>query len=148
MPAPLRFRSAVSRHHPQMPRLVTAPWDAVARWKLAGTTTVQAALNGADIGRRSLKRWDEKRCWWIDLPEPVCRKLKLDVGDEVDVELRLASTELPAELASLIARNKAARAAWERLTPPQQRMLRENVAAGKQPATRARRAARELGVED
>jgi len=58
-----------------------------------------------------------------------------------------ASTELPSELAALIAKNKAARAAWERLTPAQQRMLRENVAAGKQPATRARRAARELGVE-
>lgn len=148
MPAPLRFRSAVSRHHPQMPRLVTAPWDEVARWKLAGTTTVEASLNGADIGRRSLKRWDEKRCWWIDLPDPVCRKLKLDEVDKVAVELRLASTQLPPELQALIAKNKAARAAWERLTPPQQRMLRENVAAAKQPATRARRAARALGVED
>jgi hypothetical protein len=148
MPAPLRCRSVVSRHHPQMPRLVTVPWDDVARWKLDSTTTVDAALNGAPIGRRSLKRWDEKHCWWIELPEPICSRLGLDAGSKVEVELKLASTELPAELSALIARNKAARAAWERLTPPQQRMLREDVAAARQSATRARRAIRGLGLED
>lgn len=58
-----------------------------------------------------------------------------------------ASTELPAELAALISKNRTARAAWERLTPPQQRMLSEDVAAAKGSVTRARRAARHLGVE-
>ncbi len=147
MAAPLRCRSTVSRHHPQMPRLVSVPWDAVSRWKLSGTTVVEATLNGTPIGRRSLKRWDEQRCWWFDLPEPLCRKLGLEVGDAVQVELRQASEELPAELAALVARNKAARAAWGRLTPAQQRMLREEVLAGKQPATRARRARRGLGLD-
>ncbi len=55
---------------------------------------------------------------------------------------------LPAELAELLAKNKAARAAWERLTPAQQRMLLEDVATAKTSTTRARRAARMLGLED
>jgi len=147
MAAPLRFRSTVSRHMPQFPRLVTVPWDEVARWKPAGTTTVDATVNGEAIGRRSLLRWDERHCWWFVLPDPTCRKLGVDEGDGVQVELRLASTELPAEMAALISKNKAARAAWERLTPAQQRMLREEVAAGKQSATRTRRASRGLGLE-
>jgi len=61
---------------------------------------------------------------------------------------RRASTALPAELSELLAKHKTARAAWERLTPAQQRMLREEVAAAKQSTTRARRAARMLGLEE
>jgi len=147
MAAVLRFRSKVSRHHPDFPRLVTAPWDEVARWKLAGTAIVDCTLNGTPVGRRSLLRWDERNCWWFNLPDPICKRLRLDEGDVVAVELRLASTELPAELAALIAKDKAARAAWQRLTAPQQRMLREEILSAKQPGTRARRAARALGVK-
>jgi hypothetical protein len=143
----LRFRSTVSRHHPRMPRLVTVPLEAVVRWKLPGTTVVEAVLDGTPIGRRSLKRWDERRCWWFDLPDPLCRKLGLDVGAAVKVELRRASEDLPAELAALVVRDKAARAAWARLRPAQQRMLRENVLAGKQPATRTRRARKGLSLD-
>ncbi len=146
MPAVLRCRSTVSRHHPQMPRLVTVPWAVVARWKLPGTTVVEAALDGTPIGRRSLKRWDERRCWWFDLPQPLCRKLGLDEGSPVQVELRLASQEPPPELAELIARNQAARARWRALTPAQQRLLREDVLAAKQPVTRARRARKGLSL--
>jgi hypothetical protein len=148
MAAALRCRSTVSRHHPQMPRLVRVPWSAVARWRLPGTTVVEAVLNGTPIGRRSLKRWDEEHCWWFDLPEPLCRRLRLEVGDSVQIELRRATEDLPAELATLIAHDKAARAAWDRLTPARQRMLREDVLAGKQAVTRARRARKGLGLEE
>ena len=148
MPVALRCRSTVSRHHPRMPRLVTVPWEAVARWKLAGTTVVEATLDGTPIGRRSLKRWDERRCWWFDLTEPLCRELGLDEGSPVQIELRLASAELPPELAALVERDQAARAAWRALTLAQQRMLREEVLAAKQPATRMRRARTGLGLED
>lgn len=144
----LRFRSAVARHHPRMPRLVTVPREQVARWKLDGTTIVEAALDGSAIGRRSLKRWDERRCWWFDLPEATCRRLGLDVGDAVQVELRRATDAPPPELARLLAADRAARAAWEGLTPAQQRMLREQVLSARQPATRSRRARRGLGLED
>lgn len=49
----------------------------------------------------------------------------VEVGDRVDVELRVAKEKLAGGEARL-----------ESLTPSQQRMLREDVAAAKQPETR------------
>jgi len=46
----------------------------------------------------------------------------------------------------LIKNNSQARTRWERLTPGQKRMLREEILAAKQAATRERRAARALGI--
>jgi uncharacterized protein YdeI (YjbR/CyaY-like superfamily) len=62
----------------------------------------------------------------------------------VKLSLRIAAEELPAELAHLIKNNPSARARWERLTHGQKRMLREEVLAAKQPATRERRATRSV----
>ncbi|HSE25689.1 MAG TPA: hypothetical protein VLB68_28750 [Pyrinomonadaceae bacterium] len=70
----------------------------VEPWKLTSTTTVEGTIDDTDLGRRSLKRWDERQCWWIDLPEPLCKKAKLDIGDEVRLTIRLASDDLPDEL--------------------------------------------------
>jgi uncharacterized protein YdeI (YjbR/CyaY-like superfamily) len=44
----------------------------------------------------------------------------------------------------LLKADRAARAAWDRLTRAQQRMLREVIGAAKQSATRERRARRVL----
>ena len=87
--------SKVIRHHPQLSRLVTIPLDKIAPWKLTETTTVEGTINGIELGRRSLKRWDERKCWWIDLPEPLCKKAKVDTGDSVELTIRLASEDLP-----------------------------------------------------
>ena len=142
-------RVPITRHHPQFPLLALVPAPLVAPWKLGtATTTVEATLNGVALGRRSLKFWKERDGWWIDLPDALAKKAGVKQGDRVPLELRLASTTLPVELAALLAKNKAARAAWERLTPAQQRMLREEVAAAKSSTTRARRAARMLGLEE
>jgi hypothetical protein len=130
----------VIRHNPQFSRLVTIPLNAIEPWKLRGTTTVEGTINGAELGRRSLKRWDERNCWWMDLPEPLCKKAKLEIGDEVKLILRLASEDLPEELQELLRTNGVAKAHWEKLTQPQQRMLREDVFAAKTSATRRRRA--------
>jgi uncharacterized protein YdeI (YjbR/CyaY-like superfamily) len=70
----------------------------------------------------------------------------VETGDRVKLSLRIASEELPAELARLIKNNQFARARWERFTPGHKRMLREEVLAAKQPATRERRATRALGL--
>jgi uncharacterized protein YdeI (YjbR/CyaY-like superfamily) len=94
----------------------------------------------------SLKRWDDRGCWWMDLADAVCRKANVETGDRVALILKIASQELPAELAQLIKKNSKARTRWERLTPGQQRMLREEILSAKQTATRQRRAARALGV--
>ena len=130
----------VIRHNPQFSRLVTIPLDEVDPWKLTGTATVEGTINGVELGRRSLKRWDDRNCWWIDLPEPLCRKAKLEEGDEVQLTIRLASEDLPEELQQLLKTNSVAKANWEKLTQPQQRMLREDVFAAKTSVARRRRA--------
>lgn len=73
-------------------------------------------------------------------------KANVGTGDRVKLILKIASEELPEELAALIKKNSQARAGWEQLRPAQKRMLREEILAAKQPATRVRRAARALGV--
>ena len=134
----------VIRHNPQFARLVTIPLEEIEPWKLSGTTTVEGTINGVDLGRRSLKRWDERNCWWIDLPEPFCKKAKLETGDEVTLTIRLASEDLPEELQDLLKTSRVAKANWEKLTQPQQRMLREDIFSAKTSATRRRRAAKFL----
>lgn len=136
--------SKVIRHQPQFSRLVTIPLATIAPWKLTATTTVEGTINGIDLGRRSLKRWDERNCWWLDLPEPLCKKAKVEVGDNVKLTIRLASEELPHELQQLLKQNPLANANWTKLTAAQQRMLREEVFAAKTSATRLKRATKVL----
>ncbi len=142
---PLRVKTVVERHHPGFPRLVTIPLSTVAKWGLTATTTIEGTINGTPLGRRSIKRWDDRKCWWIDLPEPLCRKAGVEVGDRVDMELRLADETLPDELAALLRAKPAAKRAWECLTPSQRRVLREDIAAAMRPETRRKRAERLLG---
>lgn len=134
----------VIRHNPQFSRLVTIPLAEIDPWNLTGTTTVEGTINDTDLGRRSLKRWDERKCWWIDLPDQVCKKAGLEVGDEATLRIHLASEDLPEELQELLRTNGVAKANWEKLTQAQQRMLREDVFAAKTSATRRRRAEKSL----
>jgi hypothetical protein len=140
----LTITTTVTRHMPQFSRLATIPLDKVAPWKLDQTTVVEGTINGVEFGRRSLKRWDDRNCWWIDLPDALCKKAKIDTGDEVELNIRLASEELPEELQKLLAENKSAKARWDKMTTAQQRMLREEVLAAKSSDARSRRAAKHL----
>jgi hypothetical protein len=139
----IRVTAVIDRKHSELPRFVVVPTKAVASWGLEGTTVVEGTLNSVEMGRRTIKPWDEKR-WFIELPQALCRKAGVDTGDSVTLRLRVASDGPPEELARLLATDPVANAAWQRLTPSQQRMVREDVAAAKQPATRERRAARAL----
>ena len=140
----ITLTSTVSRHHPQFSRLVTIPLDVIAPWKLSDTTVIEGTINDTELGRRSMKRWDDRNCWWIDLPEPLCKRAKLETGDEVTLKLRLASEDLPDELTELLTKSSKAKANWEMLTKAQQRMLREEIFAGKSSETRSRRAKKVL----
>ena len=144
---PLNVTSIIEHKHAGLPRFVCVPISKVDPWKLKGTTTVEVTINGVNIGRRSLKRWNDRVCWFMELAEALCRKTNVETGDRVKLSLKIASEELPAELARLIKNSPPARAGWERLTPAQQRMLREEVLGAKQSATRSRRAALGLGVK-
>ena len=143
----LTTTSTIEHKHKGLPRFVCIPMAKVEPWKLQGTTTVEVTINGVDIGRRSLKRWNDRDCWWMDLADAACRKANVETGDRAKLSLRIASEELPQELAELIKNNSPARVRWEQLTPAQKRMLREEVLAAKQTSTRASRAARALGAE-
>ena len=142
----LKVVSTIEHKHEGLPRFVCIPREAVDPWKLSGTTTIALSINGVDVGRRSLKRWDERNCWWLDLSHEVCRRAGIEKGDTVELTLTIAPQELPRELADLIGQSAAARRRWDALTPGQKRMLREEVLAAKLSSTRARRAARGLGV--
>jgi hypothetical protein len=139
----IRVTAVIERKQAQLPRFVVVPSKAIASWDLDSTTFVEGKLNDVDLGRRTIKRWDDQR-WFIELPQPLCRKAHLDTGDPVVLVLQIASDRLPVELARLLAKDPIAKAVWDRLTPSAQRILREEVAAAKQPATRERRAARAL----
>ena len=143
---PLNVISIIEHKHEGLPRFVCIPLKEISPWNLAATTTVEPSINGVNVGRRSLKRWDDRNCWFMDLSSEVCRQANIETGDRVELVLTIASEELPAELAMLIKKNATARQRWEKLTSGQQRMLRESILSAKQSATRARRAARELGV--
>ncbi|HEV8367105.1 MAG TPA: hypothetical protein VGQ39_04060, partial [Pyrinomonadaceae bacterium] len=106
----LTVASKVIRHMPQFSRLATIPLEKVASWKLDQTTDVEGTINGVEAGRRSMKRWDDRNCWWIDLPDPLCKKAKIDTGDSVELQIWLASEDLPEELQNLLNENKSAKA--------------------------------------
>ena len=142
----LEVTSTVEHMHEGFPRFVCIPLEVVAPWGIEVTTTVEGTLNGVEIGRRSLKCWDDRKCWWIDIPEPLRKKAGIDTGDKAQLSLHIASEDLPAELADLIAKNSTAKKNWESMTTGQQRMLREEIYAVKQPATKVARAKKWLGV--
>lgn len=135
----------VERKDRRLPRFMVVPAQLLDGWKLDGTTVVEATVNGVAVGRRSLKKWDDDR-WFVELAQPMCDLAGVDTGDRVKLSLRLASAELPEELATLLARNRRAQAAWAKLTSAQQRMLREEVFAAKSTDARRRRAERGLGA--
>jgi hypothetical protein len=135
-------------YHPAWPELrdsyrVVIPSRLVAAWHLPGTAAVEGKLDDTELCRRTIKSWDKDR-WFIEIPEPLCRRAQVDTGSRVMLTLRLASTDLPEELSSLLSSNSAARSVWDSLTKSQQRMLSENVASAKQSATRHRRAVQSL----
>jgi hypothetical protein len=140
----ITIEDVVGRLDPRVPRFVVVPAKAIAEWQLTGTTTVEVTLNGVGLGRRSLVPWGDDRKWSVTLTEPQCRKVGIDTGDRVTLVLKRTEEARPAELEELLTANAHARAAWERLTPAQQRMLREEILAAKQPETRRRRAERQL----
>ncbi len=106
---PISVTSIIEHKHEGLPRFVCIPMKAVEPWKISGTTTIELSINGVRLGRRSLKRWDDRNCCWMDLSNDVCRKAKIETGDRVELNLTIASEELPAELLTLIRQHEKAR---------------------------------------
>jgi len=142
---PVDLTVTIERKHRRLPRYIVVPVETLARWNPTQTLTIEGTMNGHSLGRRSLKKWDDSR-WFIDLPEPICKRAGVDVGDHVFLHFKIASEELPQELSTLIAHNHKAQRVWQSFTAGAKRMIRENIAAAKLATTRERRAVRALGL--
>lgn len=139
MPKAIEVTVKVARKQADLPRFVVVRSSILKPWRISETTTVEVAINNIPVDRRTIKRWDDDR-WFLSITEKDCVRLGIDTGSTVRLSLRLASTDLPEELATLIDTSRFAAAAWATLTSSQQRMLRDEIASGKQSATRMRRA--------
>jgi len=139
----LSFLARIERKSAELPAYVIVPAAKIAAWGIEATTTVEGSLGGVELGRRSLKRWDDAR-WFIELRRETLEALGKAAGESAKLVIRRASNELPAELRELIDTDVLARASWKARSAAQQRMLREEVFSAKSPAARERRARRAL----
>ena len=88
----LGLMAKIQRKDPKLPRFIVVPSMLVADWGVTENVTIVGELNGVDLGQRSLKRWDADR-WFIQVPEPVCKKANVDTGDMVTVTMLIASEQ-------------------------------------------------------
>jgi hypothetical protein len=140
---PIVLTAVIERRQRNLPRFVAVPSDALKAWSLAGSTSVQVSFNGQEAAPRTIKKGGDGY-WLISVTEKDCRSLGLDTGDKVKISLQAADSGLPHELAMLLNTSETARAAWDARTPAQQRKLRDEIAAVKQPGLRWRRARQAL----
>lgn len=138
----IRLSTRLRRKDPSLPVYVVIASEQVRPWQLTGTTVVEGSANGEPLGRRTIKPWGRGRdAWFVELTAAFCRRAGLDVGDPVELELRLADTSTPEELERLLTDSASLRAAWSALSESERRGAGEHIRAGKAAATRDRRAA-------
>jgi hypothetical protein len=94
-PRPVKLRAQIVQTHPGLAAYVVVPARAIGDWSLAGTTTVEGALDGTPFGRRSIGRLDARR-WFVELRKDFLKKVGRSPGDRVTIELRVASTGHPS----------------------------------------------------
>lgn len=88
----LGLMAKIQRKDPKLPRFIVVPSMLVSDWGVTENITVIGELNGVDMGRRSLKYWDEER-WFIQIPETLCKKANVDTGDMVTITMLVAPAE-------------------------------------------------------
>ena len=137
----ITFDATVERIAPEVPRFVVYPGRPRDE---TGTFIVDVSLNGIPIGLRSLIPWKE-RGWHFGLSEPMCRRVAIDTGDPVHVEMRRPRDPRPDELKELLKNDSQARESWDRLSTGEQRDFLLFVASAKKAETRMQRARRLLG---
>jgi uncharacterized protein DUF5990/bacteriocin resistance YdeI/OmpD-like protein len=140
---PVKLEVEIERKLETLPGFVVVPAAKIAHWKLSGTTTVDATLDGLSLGRRSLKRWDDQR-WFLELRAAHLEAIGKGKGQRATLTIEVAATKLPAELQRLIDTDARARANWEALSDSRKRMLREELLDVKTAATRETRARQAL----
>jgi hypothetical protein len=135
------FDALIERIAPEVPRFVVYPGKA---WDETRTFIVDVSLNGIPIGLRNLIPWKE-RGWHFGLSQPMCRKVGVETGDRVRVEMRRLGDALPQELEEFLKSDAKALNAWDKLSSGDRRDVVLFVAAARKSETRTRRAKRLLG---
>ena len=137
----ISFDAVIERIAPEVPRFIVYPGKA---WDETATFIVDVSLNRISIGLRNLIPWKE-RGWHFGLSEPMCRKVGVDTGDPVHVEMRRPQDTRPDELKALLKSYPSAQRTWDRLSVGERRDFVLFVASAKKTETRTRRARRLLG---
>jgi Bacteriocin-protection, YdeI or OmpD-Associated/Domain of unknown function (DUF1905) len=138
----IKLKSPIERHDESLPRFAVFPASRIAAWSQTKTFVVDATMNGLSLGQRSMVHWKERNGWFITITDAACKKAGVNTGDVCEFELTLVEDIVPEELAALLKKDKFAADVWRRLSPSGQRMHAMNIQSAKQPATRARRAAK------
>lgn len=137
----ISFDAVIERIAAEVPRFIVYPGKA---WDETGTFTVDVSLDGIPIGLRNLIPWKE-RGWHFGLSQPMCRKVGVETGHRVHVEMRRLGDTRPLELEGLLKGDPQAQKAWNALSAGERRDFVLFVANAKKPETRTRRARRLLG---
>lgn len=85
----LGLMAKIQRKDLKLPRFIVVPSMLIDDWGVKQNIEVVGELNGVDMGRRPLKRWDDER-WFIQIPEPLCKKANVDTGDMVTITMLIA----------------------------------------------------------
>jgi Bacteriocin-protection, YdeI or OmpD-Associated len=140
----IELQARVERKRPLLCAYVEVPASAVAGWRLTETTVVDGFIDDTALGRRTIKRWDERR-WFVELPKALLQRAGIDIGQRVRLRLAPADESPPAEIAALLAADGDAAAAWAALSPALRRSMAETVRSAAAAATRERRARAAIG---
>ena len=137
----IAFEAVIERIAPDVPRFIVYPGNA---WDEKATFIVDVSLNGLAIGLRNLIPWKE-RGWHFGLSQPMCRKVGVETGDRVQVEMHRLRGIRPKELDDLLKMDPEAKRKWDALPDGDRRDVMLLVADAKKPETRTHRAKRLLG---
>lgn len=138
----IKLKSPIERHTEALSRFAVFPAQKIAIWNQTKTFVVDATMNGTSLGQRSMVYWKEREGWFIGITDSACKKAGVDTGDVCEFVLALVEDFVPEELAALLKKDRFAADVWRRISPSGQRMHAMQIQAAKQPATRARRAAK------
>lgn len=123
--------------------LVPVPTDVATKLGLKGFPKVQAMIAGTTYRGALMPMGDGTYC--LGVLKAIREAAGLDFGDEITVELGVDTAprvvEVPADLAKALARDKAASAAWEKLSFTNKKEIARALEEAKRPETRARRLA-------
>src|SRR5436190_24385815 len=126
--------------------LVPVPPEVAGRLKLRGMPRIQAVIAGRPYRGSLMPMGDGTYC--LGVLKSIQEAAGVEQGDTVTVELELdtapRTVDPPPELAGVLAREKKAAAAWDRLSFTNKKEMARSLEEAKKPETRQRRLAAAL----